>query len=95
MAKYVCDFEQVNSIISKLENSSNNLTNEITSFGQQISSDLSGWEGTAKDNFITSNEKQIELIKTEILLINEFIDFLKQAISAIESAESSLASLSI
>ena len=95
MAKYVCDFEQVNSIINKLENSSINLTNDITSFGQEISSNLSGWEWKAKDNFITSNEKQIESIKTEILLINEMTDFLKQAVEAIESAESSLASLSI
>ena len=95
MPKYVCDFEQVYSIGESLCNVSNDIHSSVTSYSSNISSDLSSWEGVAKDSFVLTNDSHIENVEKDLKYINEFGEFIKKASKDIESLETELASLKI
>ena len=95
MPKYVCDFEQVYSIGESLCNVSNDIHSSVTSYSSNISSDLSSWEGVAKNAFVKTNDSHIENVEKDLKYINEFGEFIKNASKDIEALETELASLKI
>ena len=95
MAKYVCDFQTVNTIAKNLENQANELINSMGSYTSTLSSDLTKYTGDAKNNFIASNQTKAQTIKSNAVQISELSKFIKDASDRIQEAESQLASLSI
>ena len=95
MPKYVCDFEQVYSIGESLCNVSNDIHSSVTSYSSNISSDLSSWDGDAKNSFVSTNDSHIENVEKDLKYINEFGEFIKNASKDIEALETELASLKI
>lgn len=95
MAKYVCDFDEVNKIADELKNIANNMNTDITEFETELNQALSGWKGKSSDTFATENSEYVNLIKKQIEYLNEASDFLKNAVQNIEETEENLAALSI
>lgn len=95
MPKYVCDFEQVYSIGESLCNVSNDIHSSVTSYSSKIDSDLSSWDGVAKNAFVKTNESHIQNVEKDLEYINEFGEFIKSASKEIESLENELAGLTI
>lgn len=95
MAKYVCDFDQINAIINNMKSSLENTKSLLDECSNNVDSELSGWTGDAKNKFITSKNSQITLIKENIQINEEIVDFIKVAVNAIQDAEATLASLKI
>ena len=95
MAKYVCDYETVKSTASKLESYAVTMEGELTNYISNINNSTSNWSGVTKENFITSNNNQINTIKNNINQIRALSEFMRKAADTIESTDQSLASLSI
>lgn len=95
MARFVCDFETVNSISERLSDTANNLVTAVDNYNTNIESSVSGWTGEAKDTFVSSNNTKTESMKQEIQMVSELADFLKKSSNAIETLDESLASMDI
>lgn len=95
MAKYVCDFGEVNRIGTELCSLAEELKGNISSFDSQITSDLSTWNGDAKSSFQGQCSGQVENAISQAEYANELGEFIKNAASSIEQLESELASSSI
>ena len=95
MPKYVCDFEQVHSIGESLCNVSNEIHSSVTSYSSKIDSDLSSWDGVAKNAFVKTNESHIQNVENDLKYINDFGEFIKNVSKEIESLESELSGLTI
>ena len=95
MARFVCDFETVNSISERLSDTANSLVTSVNNYNTNIESSVSGWTGEAKDTFISSNNTKIESMKQEIQMVSDLAIFLKKSSNAIETLDESLASMDI
>lgn len=95
MAKYVCDFDQVNNIANRLEELANTMTDTVDSYVGEINGILASWKGESKTNFINSNNEKSEEIKKNIVPLNQASKYLKEVVSKIQNAEEELSSLSI
>lgn len=95
MAKYVCDFDQVNNIANRLEEIASNMTETVDSYVSEINGILAGWKGESKNNFTSSNNEKSEEIKKNIVPLNQASKYLKEVVTKIQSAEEELSSLSI
>ena len=76
MAKYVCDFDAVIEAGNKLVTEGGNLESAVTSYSSKISSDLSGWKGTAKSSFetvSTTKTADVKAFAADMKTIGEFI----------------------
>lgn len=95
MAKYVCDFDVVTSVGSKMCDISSNINTSISTYSSTIDKDLSSWEGNAKSSFETTNNKEIETAKEVATFVNEKGEYILKVAQSIEALESELASLTI
>ena len=95
MPKYVCDFQQVYSVGESLCEISKDIHDNVTTYSSNISSDLSSWDGDAKNSFVSTNDSHIENVEKDLKYINEFGEFIKNASKDIEALETELASLKI
>ncbi len=95
MAKYICDFDVVSSVGQELIEKGNDLKTATANYSSVISSNLSGWNGSAKDSFVSqSTSKKDEIIKKADYMI-QFGEFIKLASKSIQDLEDSLSSQSI
>lgn len=95
MAKYVCDFDVVTSVGTKMGEISSSITSSINTYSSSIGNDLSTWTGNAKSSFETTNNKQIETSKEVAKFVNEKGEFILKVAKSIEALESELSSLKI
>ena len=95
MAKYVCDFAEVQAAGEKLCQTASDMTSAIDTYSSTIESDLSTWTGTAKSSFESTNTTQVTTAKADAQYINALGEFVKKASQSIQSLEEELASLSI
>lgn len=95
MAKYVCDFEKVNSTIKKLNNYKDNISKSIKKYNEEIENITSGYQGTAKDIMIHKININIENMKRIIENINNIIIHIEKSSKIIYEAEEKLSSLKI
>ena len=94
MTKYVCDFEQLETTINKLDTNADEIANNITDIKNYASNTLI-WEGVARETFdvsLTDKCNQLTGNVNEIKNISAFLTISKQTI---ESAETSLAQMKI
>ena len=95
MAKYVCDFDLVYSIGDKLCSTVSDLESSLDTYSTTIESDLSSWEGIAKNSFIKTKDSQVESSKKDYTYIKELGEFIKDSSKCIQELEDQLSSLSI
>lgn len=95
MSKYVCDFDTLKSIATNLKKYASDMTSALTAYEANIQSDLSGWTGTAKEEFVAGSAEQIASAKTYATSIDELSNFITNAVDAIESTESEISSINI
>lgn len=95
MAKYVCDFEAVTSAGEKICQAASDIDSSVSNYSSNIESDLSGWSGTAKSSFQSSNTQLVSTANENAEYINSLGKFIKKASESIEQLEEELASLSI
>ena len=95
MAKYVCDFAQVNSIGQKMCQVASDMTSAVSNYSSKIESDLSSWEGAAKSSFQSTCEGQVSTATDDATYINALGEFIQSAAQSIETLEGELSSLNI
>lgn len=95
MSKYVCDYDKINDIVVKLNELTNNFTNAVSKFQDNVENNVTGWTGEAKENFVVSIGKKSQQLSNEIKMLNDLSDFIKQASQTIESTDSSLSGMDI
>ena len=95
MAKYVCDFSTVTAIGQELIDSASDMTSATSSYSSTIDSDLSKWEGMAKDSYKTTSDNQIEAANANAAEMESLGNFIKAASQAIEQLEGEIASMEI
>lgn len=95
MAKYVCDFDVVTSVGTKMGEIASSITSSINTYSSSIGNDLSSWEGNAKSSFEKTNNEQIETAKKVATYVNEKGEFILKVANSIEALESELSSLTI
>ena len=79
MSKFVCDFDTVKDVASKLVALSDELEGLTNKYNNKVASDLSTWDGEAKASYEEMNHLQIEASKGN----KEAIDDLKKKMSNI------------
>lgn len=95
MAKFVCDYAQVTAAGEKLIAAASDLSSATSTYSTNISSDLSGWTGTAKDSFSTQCTTQTTTASEKAKYMNEFGEFIKSASQKIQQLDDELASITI
>ena len=95
MAKFVCDFDVVTSVGTKMNEIATNINTSITNYESNIDNDLSSWEGNAKSSFEKTNTSQIKTSKDVATDVNKKGEFIIKVAKSIESLESELSSLTI
>ena len=95
MSKYVCDFDALKTISSNLKKQVSDMNTALSAYEANLQSDLSGWSGLAEKEFTSYSEQQITNAKKYINSIDELANFIDNAVSSIESAETEIASISI
>lgn len=95
MAKYVCDFDIVTSVGTKMCNISSSIDTSITNYESNINNDLSSWNGNAKSSFEKTNTSQIKTAKDVASYVNKEGEYIIKVAKSIETLESELSSLTI
>ena len=95
MAQYVCDVEQVIAIGEQVCQAVTALEASVTAYSSNIDGDLSGWTGTAKSSFKSTNDEQVKQTTTDLSQINELGEFIKSSAQSIQALEEQLATLTI
>lgn len=95
MAKYVCDFSEVNRIGNELCSLAEELKSYVNNYDSKVQGDLSSWDGAAKSAFIGQCTAQISIANSNAEMLNELGDFIKNASQSIEQLDDELASLDI
>lgn len=95
MAKFVCDFGQVTAAGEKLVQAASELTTATSTYSSNITSDLQGWSGEAKNSFTTTCTAQTTAATEKAKYMGEFGEFIKSAAAKIQALDDELASISI
>ena len=95
MAKYVCDYDMVDTIANNVKNLANNMKDTAANYEATITSDLATWSGEAKENFMASNQEQVIVINKNLDSAIEMAEFIIKAAQAIEQTDAELATLTI
>lgn len=95
MAKYVCDFDQVNSSAKKILSESESMIGFTNAMVLTSANALSNWSGSTHDNFIGSLERKKTDLVNHINLSIQLSEFLKNTADAISMLEDELSSLDI
>ena len=95
MAKYVCDFDQVNQIGEKVCEAATEMESSIMTYSTNMDSDLNDWSGNAKNAFSITKEKQVGAARQDCAYIKELGEFIKLSSQTIRDLEEQLAGQSI
>lgn len=90
MAKYVCDFDQIETLANKLISSSEDLTNSTKKYVDQIQTELSNWTGPSKEFFIKQTLIQAKYSLIKAHSYKSLGEYLKGYVNKIENLEQSL-----
>jgi len=92
MAKYVCDFDQINKAGQELEKLASEMDSNVKSSQTQLDSNLVSWSGTAADTYKNSSDSISNKLSGDAENMRNFGAYIKEAASKIEAAEADLAS---
>ena len=93
--KIVCNFEEVANQVQQIRNSAGEMNTAINTYKADISDNLSGWKGAAKDAFDLTNDEQVQTTTNHVKSIDELADFIEKAYQKIEELETTLAGIKI
>lgn len=95
MEKYVCDFDGVRAVCKDLHTAASDMNGYVGTYNENIQSDLGGWEGVAKNAFISSLSEQIDRAIRISGQLDGVASGIEKAVDAIQELESSISSLEI
>lgn len=95
MAKYVCDFSEVNRIGNELCNLADDLKANVNNYDSKVQGDLSSWNGVAKSSFVGQCSGQVAIANSNAEMLSDLGNFIISAAQSIEQVEDELSSLSI
>lgn len=95
MAKYVCNFDQVIAAGDKLCSTASEMQTAISNYSSKVASDLSSWNGSAKDSFTTQCDSQIQQALANAKKMNDVGKAIKRAAQSIQELETQLSTQSI
>ena len=95
MAKYVCDFDTVKKVGEDIIQAANELASSSTTYASKINSDLAGWNGTAKNTFMTQCDAEVSSHTAQSKELIEFGEFIVKTAQSIEELDNSLATIKI
>ena len=95
MAKYVCDYAQVSAAGDKVIEAASELLQATSTYSSNISSDLSGWTGEAKNTFVSQSSSKEKVATTKAERMNEFGEYIKEVSSQIQELDETLAGIRI
>ena len=95
MAKFVCDYEQVISAGAKLVAAADAIQTAITSYQSKITSDLSGWSGSAKTSFESVSSAKVKEVQTLATNTKETGEFVQNSAKAIQDYDNQCAAQKI
>lgn len=90
MAKYVYDFNQINTIASKLISSAADLTKSTNKFVSDVETELATWTGDAKNFFDEQTRIQAKYSLLKAHSYNCLGEYLKAHVQKIDNLEQSL-----
>lgn len=93
MAKYVCDFSEVNRIGKELRSLAEELKTCVENFDSKVQSDLSSWNGTAKSSFVDQCKAQKIIANSNAEVLGELGDFVMSAANNIQQLDDEFASI--
>lgn len=95
MAKYVFDFELIDSTINVLKDKSSSMTNTLNTYSSKIDSSTSSWQSSAKNEFITSDKSQLDLLKQSAKDLDSLANYLSDVSNSIQTTEQELSGMKI
>lgn len=90
MSKFVCDFDTVKDVASKLVALSDELEGLTNKYNNKVASDLSTWDGEAKASYEEMNHLQIEASKGNKEAIAEVAKYINDAADSIRDTDEKL-----
>ena len=95
MSKYVCNYSEVTRAGKLLSEAAANMKSFTNKYSTTLNANLSKWEGPAKNSFSSSNDKQIEMMKSQAEYLELLGEFVKNASNQIKTQDEELAELDI
>lgn len=95
MAKFVCDFDTVQTYINEINEYIESLNEKITTLETNVSDATINWKGVASDTFKEAISIKIANLKNVSAELKELTTFLSDSVTKINETESELASLTI
>lgn len=95
MAKYVCDYNQLNSTADSLIEHGGTLKENISTYESNMTAGLSSWDGTAKKTFLKQCSHQVDLATAKADETIKLGEFIKGAVEEIQKADQDLSQLTI
>ena len=95
MSRYVCNYNEVTKAGELLSEAAKNMKSFTNKYSTSINANLSHWKGAAKNSFSSSNDKQIEMMKSQAEYLELLGEFVKNASNKIDTQDKELAGLDI
>ncbi len=95
MGKYVCDFAKVNAEAENIIQAGADMNAAINTYSTNVSQNLSGWSGPAKEAFDVTHDEEVNTAETNANDVEELGTFIKDSCNKIQTLESDLASMKI
>lgn len=95
MAKYVFDFELIDATIKVIKDKSSTMTNTLNTYSSKIDGSTSSWKSDTKEQFISTDKSQVDLLKQSISGLDSLGNYLSDVSNNIQSTEQTLSSMKI
>ena len=95
MARYVCDFNELNNQSKKLKEVASNMKSEVSTYKSKISEDLSGWNSPAKTDLFAAINKRTPRVEDMAQTIDDLGNFINEQTNKINNLEEKLATFNI
>ncbi len=95
MAKYTCDTENVYKEGEALAKAVSQMNDDITNYVNNLDSDLSLWDSTAKKVFVRTANELLGVAKKNSTYANSLSEYITSAAKSIQSLEEELANIDI
>lgn len=95
MAKYVFDFELIDATIKVIKDKSSTMTNTLNTYSSKIDGSTSSWKSDTKEQFISTDKSQVDLLKQSISDLDSLGNYLSDVSNNIQSTEQTLSSMKI
>lgn len=95
MAKYVFDFELIDTTINVIKEKSANMSTTLNNYSSKLESSTASWQSDTKNKFTSTDKSQVDLLKQSINDLDTLANYLNDVSKSIQSTEQALSSMKI